>query len=462
MRFPQNIHKQLMCSLLKILSCVVIGSLTVTWACISITAHGQYVEPSQRGTAGHIWSEWVGFDDAYTPEGTVDAPVPDVDHLFGPDTNIALLGNLFPTSLSQTGNPAAFITSGAGIYAPEGSGTSFIVYAEPTVTASGVLFQAQTASGSQSTPNPDTCEMFWRPDSSTAWTALDPSNVVASIDNNGLSYIAWEFDLSGLSVADFYIAFEYPERHSSLRGAVIDIYDTYSPEAALAGLTLDIEVNETFGQLWPIGDVTVSPSKPSYTPGESVMLTAVDINYDFVGWLGDVTGDTRSITFTITDDTTVIAAFAPVNYFFWKFNNFTDWHGGGAAPPDGDGDFEGDRLANWQDYGHGLDPEAVDDLPDLETGEQIIEVGGELHLALTFRRQPLAEDMEYVVSVSDNLETWLDNDSAGGPYTSEPEVLRQNANGSQLVRVYDLTPLSSASQRYIQLETRYTETSPSF
>lgn len=431
-------------------------------ACVSISAQAQYVEPVQRETPGHIWSEWIGFDVAFTPEGTVDAPVPDVDHLNGPGTNIPLVGNLFPTSLSQTGNPAAFITSGAGIYTPSEPGTRYIVYAAPTVPAAGVLFQTQTASGSQSAPDPNSGQLFWRPDTSTAWTALAPSNAVASIDNAGLTYVAWEFDLTGLTVADFYIVFAYPLPHSSLRGAAVDIYGSYAPESALAGVTLDIQINETFGQLWPIGDVTVSPAKPTYTPGETVTLTAVNLNHDFVGWLGDVTGDSPSIAFTITGDTTVVAAFAPENYFFWKFNNFTDWHGGGAAPPDGDGDFEGDRLANWQDYAHGLDPEAVEDFSALEIGEQIIEIDGQSHLALTYRRQPLAEDVSYTVSVSGDLETWQNNASPGGPFTSEPVVLRQNANGSQLVRVHDLTPLTSAAQRFIQLETTYTETSPSF
>jgi uncharacterized repeat protein (TIGR02543 family) len=69
------------------------------------------------------------------------------------------------------------------------------------------------------------------------------------------------------------------------------------------GLTLTVDEPEN-------GQITVTPAKPYYAPGESVTLEATaDTGYLFAGWTGDAGGDTNPLTLTMTESITVGATF---------------------------------------------------------------------------------------------------------------------------------------------------------
>ncbi|MGF1485226.1 MAG: hypothetical protein ACFBZ8_12785 [Opitutales bacterium] len=414
----------------------------------------QFVEPSGRNAPGHAWSQWLGFDFAFTPQSPTEAPLPDPSA----NTNEPLLGDFFPASLSQVANPAAFITSTNSIYAFNEPAAALVVYVEPPIATQGVLFQIQTGAGAQSTPDPNGARLFHRPDASTDWTEVAPTNAVESANSTGSTFIAWEWDLTGQTVADFYITFDYPDIHSPLRDAVIDLMSTYTPEPSLNGFLLEVSTNATFGALYPVGSITVSPEKPTYQNGDTITLQAQQSNpgFGFLGWQGAVQTTDATTQLVISGDTQVNAVFGARNYDAWSFNNFTNWLGTFQNPPAADLNTDGGTLDNWRDYAHGLDPEAADDIEGTPS-VSLIEIAGQQHLALSYKRQPLASDLAYTVEVSSADGPWRSNADPGGPHTSAPVVVEQHADGSQTVRVHDLTPTTSASTRFIRLQSAYNE-----
>ncbi len=74
------------------------------------------------------------------------------------------------------------------------------------------------------------------------------------------------------------------------------------------------------------------------------------------------------------------------------------------------------------------------------------------YLTLTYRRLKgsVVPRPNYQVQVSNDLGTWLDNTSAGGPHTAETAVVSLNAE-TELVTVHDNTPFFSVPRRFIRL-----------
>src|SRR4029079_8391186 len=59
------------------------------------------------------------------------------------------------------------------------------------------------------------------------------------------------------------------------------------------------------------GQTGISPVLPNYPTGTSVTLTAAPLaHYHFVGWSGDLGGNTNPVTFSMTSDRNITATFA--------------------------------------------------------------------------------------------------------------------------------------------------------
>jgi len=91
--------------------------------------------------------------------------------------------------------------------------------------------------------------------------------------------------------------------------AIVDyFFNSASPIVPEDGNVLDgfsVTVNKV-GQ----GTVTLNPSKPSYTCGEKVTLTATPVNgWSFLGWSGDLSGTSPTVELTIARNHTVTATF---------------------------------------------------------------------------------------------------------------------------------------------------------
>lgn len=89
--------------------------------------------------------------------------------------------------------------------------------------------------------------------------------------------------------------------------------------------------------------------------------------------------------------------------------------------------------------------------PDDRFNSPIASLSGS-YLTLTFRRLKVSvvPRPNYEVQVSNDLGTWFDNTTAGGPYTTETAVLSLNAETEQ-VTVRDNTPFFSVPRRFIRL-----------
>lgn len=107
-----------------------------------------------------------------------------------------------------------------------------------------------------------------------------------------------------------------PLRPAPAHTAIVDyFFNTAAPIVPEDGNTLEgfAVTTNTVGQ----GTVTVSPSKPSYTCGETVTVTAVPASgWVFSGWSGDLTGSNPTQQLTITRNHQVTATFVqqPTEY----------------------------------------------------------------------------------------------------------------------------------------------------
>jgi hypothetical protein len=81
------------------------------------------------------------------------------------------------------------------------------------------------------------------------------------------------------------------------------------------------------------GTVMISPDQPTYTNGQTVMLTATSTNTNsFHAWTGNVTTRSNSITVTMTNDLTLFAHFLPFTLLWTNLAN-GDWNGASNWSP---------------------------------------------------------------------------------------------------------------------------------
>ncbi|MGE9295292.1 MAG: hypothetical protein ACQKBV_03280, partial [Puniceicoccales bacterium] len=114
-------------------------------------------------------------------------------------------------------------------------------------------------------------------------------------------------------------------------------------------------------------------------------------------------------------------------------------------------DYDHDGRINAMEYALGGDPQNGD-VAARPIAYEIVEIAGQFYPTITFAQQIAADDLEYDVFVSDDLESWAVNGDGGGPYTTAPVELSLNDDGTRQVRVRGLVPLGSINAKpYMQL-----------
>lgn len=405
---------------------------------ISATLQAQFLTPDFRnGFADENFAYWLGFQVPYTPE---DAPYEGLDDT---EVNYTFAGGNEVARLGQYASSSAIITSTSRLYSYGGDDPLGIrVYDNPDYSPGTILLQAMTYQGSQSTPLTDSVKLFYRTADGGDWIEYSESytNTLSTTDATSNHFISWEWDTSSLLIYDYYIQFDYELIHSSFAAAQLDTNETY--ETQFDGLGLNINTNVYFGQLY--GIITKTPEKVVYEPFETVRIEAItNESFEFVKWVGDFGESTENpldVTVTGADITLIVAT---TNYRAWRQQAFPSNHGGGITTSDwaSSNDYDGDGMTNAMEYMVGGQPEnpVLEEYYHIET----VTVQGEDYPAIVFRQQCAAEDLSYQIAVSYDLDNWLTNDSPGGPYTSDPEIINLNDDGTKVVRVRSLTPLNA-------------------
>ena len=125
----------------------------------------------------------------------------------------------------------------------------------------------------------------------TSYTSGETVTLQAT-PNAGYTFSGWSGDLIGTS-----------------NPGTLTMNANKSVTANFTAVTYTLAVNASNGT------VTKTPSKTSYTSGETVTLQATpSAGYTFTGWLGDLTGTTNPATLTMNANKAVTANFTAVTY----------------------------------------------------------------------------------------------------------------------------------------------------
>ena len=106
----------------------------------------------------------------------------------------------------------------------------------------------------------------------------------------------------------------------------------------------------------------------------------------------------------------------------------------------------GDGITNLMKYALNLNPK-TDGVAGLPV-ESMTAAGGQSYLTLTYTRVMSANDITYTVEVTGDLQTWV-----SGPGNTATASVTNNTDGkTQTIVAQDITPMSSASKRFIHLK----------
>ncbi|QYY34396.1 hypothetical protein [Ruficoccus sp. ZRK36] len=348
--------------------------------------------------------------------------------------------------LAQIGTDTAFITSHPGIYSFSES-MSFIVYDNPAYSPGQVIFQVNTVG---SLPDQEAFIYFRETEGGPLVGPIPYTHIgfLTGGDPNsgdGQGIMAWEWDLSGYDVAEYYITFGSSGTSMSLWWATLDTWDGFSAELSNA-IFPKTNTNFATGAVGSVEHELSGGGGPriTYEPGDEVVLTAVaEDGWVFVRWTGDVNSTSSSIVTTIDGNLDVKAIFAPQTYDKWKENIILPAFTGSNPVVNGARDADPNRngLVNILEYAFGGTPEEIS-TPEAFPVAGVTEDGK--HLTLTYRQQPEATDLTYHAMVSNDLESWNYNgDGSEQTYTSIDISPSINEDGTQTVIVTDLTDLST-------------------
>ena len=180
------------------------------------------------------------------------------------------------------------------------------------------------------------------------------------------------------------------------------------------------------------GSININPNQAIYSPGTQVVLTPLpNSGYQFVGWIGDIIATSNPLIFSINNNTSLIAKFTPNAYMQWKITNF----GANATNDNIAGDFSspsGDCIPNLLKYAFNLDPSVPS--PDHAPSVKIQHDSNSNHkyFNFTYPHRIGSTDLSYIVSVSDDLQTWDDS-------------------GAQLDQVSDPVPANDGIMEWVTL-----------
>ena len=136
----------------------------------------------------------------------------------------------------------------------------------------------------------------------------------------------------------------------------------------------------------------------------------------------------------------------------WRFVNF----GGDAtneAVAGNEANPEGDDLSNLQEYAFNTDPLASNTTRSVTAA--LVTTNSQQYLAVTFPLVTAASDITYRVDASADLQTWLAGCTCSGTNrlttTEHTTELSHVGAGLETITVFDKTPLSAASRRFLRL-----------
>jgi uncharacterized repeat protein (TIGR02543 family) len=119
--------------------------------------------------------------------------------------------------------------------------------------------------------------------------------IVTAIPSTGYTFTAWGGDVSG-----------------TVNPLTITVQRNMLISASYAQMTTGnytVTVSSTVG-----GTISLSPNKTNYNSGDSVTITATaSAGYSFASWGGDLTGSVNPLTFAVSENMTIIAAFIPTS-----------------------------------------------------------------------------------------------------------------------------------------------------
>jgi hypothetical protein len=132
-------------------------------------------------------------------------------------------------------------------------------------------------------------------------------------------------------------------------------------------------------------------------------------------------------------------SYAAWRALYWDTASATnDSISGPRADPDGDG------VCNFLEYTFGLDPHHVSEQPQPRAA--IESVNGDLHLTLSFRMAPGAQDSHLTWEISSELRNWSTPPNVFELLSTEPCL-----DGTATVKYVDTTPLASSASRFVRL-----------
>lgn len=393
----------------------------------------------------HAYTDWDDPFNTPVPEN-VNQPDPDDPNNFSDNLDAVL---------AQTGTDTAFKTSSGGIYSFAES-LGFTIYDDPGYNPGQVVLQVGSIG---SLPDAESAFLYYRETPGGAISTAMPYTNIGFLTDNGSGFtqgiMAWEWDLSGLNVAEYYITFGATGTSMSFQRALLDTQSDFDAELANAVFL------STNGHFESVGGTTHSlvggNAQISYETGDSVQLQATEnADWTFLRWSGDTESTDAMTAITMpAGNFTAQAIYAPENYAAWREDQVQPGFIGGNplvnGEPDVDPNLNG--LTNTLEYALGGSPEGAIDLSTIlpQSGST---VDGRF-VTLSYRRQPVATDLTYRVLISSDLVTWNYNGDGGGPYYTESISTEFDEDGMQAVIVTDLTDLdtlSPASMRFMRLE----------
>lgn len=444
-RKPINISR----SLAKLLSVYTVSSLCFTGVQAQTAfLNNTYLVPDFSENEDSEFAEfdrnihpYTSWSDPFNTAIPANVNTPDPDGL---STNLDAV-------IAQTGTSSAIVAGSGGFYSSEAP-LAFTVFDDPAYNVGQVIFQAGTVA---TQPDPDSAFLYYRETPGGAISsALSYTNIGFLSDNSGAfsaGVTAWEWDLSGLNVAEFYITFNSLGPNMSYRRSVLDTQTGFSAELANA---VFLGTNREFGSLGNVTHTLLGGSPQlSYEDGDQVQIQAVaNAGWVFVRWAGDTDSTNATETITISGNFTADAIFTPLNYEAWKDNHAISTLARGnplvtgiaTADPNNNG------WNNILEYAFGGE---IDNGSDATAFPQPGMTPDGDFLTLVYRKQPMATDLSYRIEVSsDTGSTWHYNgDGLGGPYTTEQSASTFNEDGTQTVTVTDLTNLSTLPQNAVRL-----------
>ncbi|WOO42644.1 InlB B-repeat-containing protein [Rubellicoccus peritrichatus] len=410
-----------------------------------------FIEPGFAGGTDTEFADFYPTTYAYTEwDDPFNTPVPDDVNQPDPDDPNNFSDNL-DAVLVQNGTSTAFKTSSGGIYSFAES-LRFTIYDDPGYNPGQVILQVGSIG---SLPDSESAFLYYRETPGGAISEAIPYTNIGFLTDTGSGFtqglMAWEWDLSGLNVAEYYITFGATGTSMSFQRAMLDTQAGFDAELANAVFL------STNGGFENVGGVTHSLSggnaQISYDAGQSVELQATaNTDWTFLRWSGATESTSATTTVTMPDgNLSATAIFAPQNYAAWSEDAIRPGQFGGNPLVNGvsgaDPNFNG--LINVLEYALGGSPENNDDLSMVVPQSDITADGR--FVTLSYRRQPVATDLTYRVLVSSDLVTWNYNGDGGGPYYSESISTTYDEDGMQTVTVTDLTDLDTLSPSRIRL-----------